>query len=56
MSTFIVGALVFGALAAVVRKLIRDRRKGAVCAYCQCGCAEESSLCGQNAAAERRGG
>jgi hypothetical protein len=34
MSTFIVGALVFGLLAAAILKVVRDRRSGS----CGCGC------------------
>jgi hypothetical protein len=37
LGTILVGLVVFGILAAVVAKLIRDKRKGK-CVGCDCGC------------------
>jgi hypothetical protein len=46
MSTLIVGALVFGLIAAAVWKIIRDRRSGAACG---CGCGGCDKTCGSKA-------
>jgi hypothetical protein len=39
MSTLIVGAVVFGLIAAAVLKIVSDRRSGKFCSCgCDCGC------------------
>jgi hypothetical protein len=42
MSTIIVGALVFGLVAAAILKIVRDHKSG-----CGCGCCDKS--CGRSA-------
>ncbi|MDR1377354.1 MAG: FeoB-associated Cys-rich membrane protein [Synergistaceae bacterium] len=44
MPTLIVGILVFGVIAAAVRKIVKDRRSGKSCG-CGCGC-EGCGACG----------
>jgi hypothetical protein len=37
MGTFIVGLILAGIVAAIIVKIVRDKRKGG-CATCSCGC------------------
>jgi hypothetical protein len=48
MATVIVGAVVFGLIAAAVLKIVKDRRSGSFCG-CGCGRCAKSSECGGNA-------
>jgi hypothetical protein len=52
MATLIVGAAVFGLIAAAVFKIVSDRRSGNFC-NCGCGCCDrgrkKSSECGKPA-------